>query len=302
VALVVVSAPTARAQYGSDGTITFVTHPDKGKGKDATMTQYTSGKKIRMESADSTNQAEGAFIMDGNTGVTTILMIKDKKYMQITPQQVQAAANSIKPLADTLARTYKDSSSHAQPQPQDNPNIQVTKVGTETVAGTSCDVYHIKGTNSKGESQEGEVCSAQGVGLFMMSAGLGAAVGPFGGGMSRNPAMQSRYAAWQEVAGNGRGIIKATSIENGQKHVAMEATKIDHSTPADALFDVPPGYTKFEMPSFGKTGNAAGGNTGAVDAVKNGAANGAAQGVQEVTDSAAKESTKKAAKKLLHFP
>jgi hypothetical protein len=276
------------------------------------MTQYTSGKKIRMESADSTNQAEGAFIIDGNTGVTTILMMKNKQYMQITPQQVQAAANSIKPLADTLARTYKDSSSHAQPQ--DNPNIQVTKVGTETVAGTSCDVYHIKGTNSKGESQEGEVCSAQGVGLFMMSAGLGAAVGPFGGGMSRNPAMQSRYAAWQEVAGNGRGIIKATSFENGQKHVAMEATKIDHSTPPDAMFDVPPGYTKFEMPSLksmgnasatnaanGKTGSAAG-NTGAADAVKNGAANGAAQGVQEVTDSAAKASTKSAIKKVLHFP
>jgi hypothetical protein len=299
------AVPVARAQYGADGTITFAMHNKDAHDKTTTMTQYTRGQKTRMEFPDSTGQPAGAWIIDGSTSTMTILMIPNKQYIQITPQQVKDAAATVKPTADSLAKIYGDST-HKPPHMTtgvSTTNVKVAKVGTETVAGVSCDVFHVTTTDEKGKVQEGELCSAKGVGFFMLSTAMaGASAGAYGGA-ARNPAMQANYAQFAEVVGDGRGIIKITSIDKGTKHVEMEATRIDRSTPPDALFEVPPGYTKFEMPSLksmlkGGASNSAT-NTSTSDSAK------ASQIAQKVADSASSTAAggvKNALKKHLHFP
>jgi hypothetical protein len=291
------AAQPAWAQYGSDGTVTFAMHDKDPHAKTATMTQYTSGAKIRMEIPDSTGRPAAAWIIDGTTGTMTILMIPNKKYMQITPQQAKDAAATAKPMADSLAKTYGDSSAkptHVAPV-VGAANVHVTRLGTETVAGVSCDVFRIATTDDKGQVQQGDVCSAKGVGFFMMSAAMVGASAAYAG-PAGNPAMAANYSQFRDVVGDGRGIIKITSIDKGTKHVDMEATHIDRSTPAPTLFEVPPDYTKLQMPSLKSmlTGGA-GSSATTSDSAR------AAQ-ASDSASNAASSTAKKAAKKLLHFP
>jgi hypothetical protein len=299
---VIASSPT-RAQ--SDGTITFVTHSDQG-GKDATMIQYTKGQKFRMESGGP-EPAEAAFIVDGGTGTTTILMIKDLKYMQFTKQDAQKFAANAKPYVDALPKSTETTPAPAAtPVAPTKTDIHVTKTGTAMVAGVSCDVYLITGTDNNGKPVNGEVCAAKGVGFFLSNAmvGMGAMMGGAGGGAGMG-ANQARYASYSDILSDGKGIIKISSIENGKKVVAMEATKIDRTSPPDAMFEVPPGYTKFSMPSLSQllngtpgTTNPDGSTTGGTPGAAQGAANTAATGA----GAAAADQAKAAAKKLLHFP
>jgi hypothetical protein len=125
--------------------------------------------------------------------------------------------------------------------------------------------------------------------------------------MAKNPAAREEYAAWQQVLGGGKGIVRIATIESGKKHVNMVATSIDRSVPPDAEFEVPAGYTKFQMPSLKSAlaGNANGNGSGtgnAAGSAANGVANSAAQGAQQTADSAAQQGAKNAVKKLLHFP
>jgi hypothetical protein len=296
-ALAMAAAPAARAQYGSDGTITFAMHEKDNHGKTGTMTQYTRGQKIRMEAPDSTGQPVGAWIIDGTTSTMTILLIPNKKYIQITPQTVKDAAAAVKPTADSLAKVYGDSThkaAHVAATNLDRTDVKITKVGSETVAGVSCDVYHVTTTDEKGKVQDGELCAAKGVGFFMMSAAMaGATAGGFGG--ATNPAMQARYTQFHDVLADGRGIIKITSIDKGTKHVDMEATKIDRSTPPDELFQIPPGYTKFEMPSLKSLFKSSVNNTVSSESAD-------AKHAADSASSSAADAAKKALKKKFHFP
>jgi hypothetical protein len=247
VAATLFSALPAAAQ--NDGTITFAMHGEKGDKNDVFVQSYL-GQKVRFESQDPSTGHSGAFIMDGATGTTTILMAERKMYMQFTPQDAANAATIIKPLADSLKKMGVGSSATVSTTtPQGT--FHVSQTGSETVAGTPCTVYHVSGTDAKGKSGEGEVCVAQGAGLFMMGSGGGGPMAMFAQRMASNPATSAQYAAMKQILGPGKGILKVTKIDNGNKIVVIEATKIDRATPAKELFEAPKEYTKFDMPNMG---------------------------------------------------
>jgi hypothetical protein len=246
VAIATGSTRTAGAQ--SDGTITFVTHRENSNQAQM-MVQYARGKKLRIDSGDSTQSAKGSFIIDGVTGTMTILMPSEKRYIQFTTQDAAQLGAAIKPLADSMKKNFGTTT----PSTPDKSHLSVTQTGTETVAGVTCMVYHVTGTDNNGKPTEAEICAAPGVGLFIMNAafGGGGALGAFASRMGANPQTQARYAMLKNILSDGKGIIKLTKIENGKKTVEFEATKIDRSTPPESMFDIPAGFTKFQMPSFG---------------------------------------------------
>jgi hypothetical protein len=182
----------------------------------------------------------------------TILMFENKQYMQFTPQDAAQFGASFKGLADSIKKSG-GATTPAPTPPSSQSHLTVTPTGTETVAGVTCTNYHITGTYGNGKPADGEVCAAQGVGLLMMNAlfGNGSALGAFTSRMGADPKTQSQYAAFKEVLGDGKGILKASKIENGKKTVVFEATKIDRTTPPESMFDIPAGFSKLQMPNFG---------------------------------------------------
>jgi hypothetical protein len=241
-------ARSAGAQ--SDGTITFVTHGENSN-QTHVMVQYARGKKLRIDSGDSAQSAKGSFIIDGVTGTMTILMPSQKRYMQFTTQDAAQLGAAFKPLADSMKKHF-GTTTPTTPTP-DQSHMSVTQGGTETVAGVSCTVYHVTGVDNNGKPGEAEICAAPGVGFFLMTAAFsgGGALGVFASRMGADPQTQARYAMLKTILSDGKGIIKLTKIENGKKTVEFEATKIDRSTPPESMFDIPAGFTKFQMPSFG---------------------------------------------------
>jgi hypothetical protein len=245
--LTVAGGAVASAGAQSDGTITFLTHSEIGN-RTHVMVQYARGKKLRIDSGDSTQSAKGSFIIDGASGTMTILMPSQKRYMQFTPQDAAQLGATMKPLVDSLKKGLGTTT----PTTPDNSHLSVTQTGRETVAGVSCTVYHVTGTDNNGKAVEAEICAAPGVGLLINDAlGRGGALGAFASRMGADPQTQARYAMLKNILSDGKGIVKLTKIENGKKIVELEATKVDRSTPPESLFDIPEGFTKFQMPSFG---------------------------------------------------
>ncbi|MEP6692673.1 MAG: DUF4412 domain-containing protein [Gemmatimonadaceae bacterium] len=241
-AAALVGAGAAAAQNGFNGTITFRSYEKSGPGQ--TMVQTTKGHRLRFDMGSGEGggtKEKGAWMMDGDSHTTTILIPERKQYMQITPDDIKRNAERMtsSPRA-TAARARVDSVMKAS-------KYDITKTGrTETVAGVKCEVYHASGM-SNGRKHEGDVCVADGVGfaLLDMAMGGGAMMG-MGNPASRMPEMN----ALRDLLKGNRGVLKLTEVENGQNVTRLEAIKIDRTTPSDAVFAVPPGYTKFEMPSF----------------------------------------------------
>jgi hypothetical protein len=102
----------------------------------------------------------------------------------------------------------------------------------ETIAGYQCE--HLTITEDGGATSD--VCAATGLGAFMMpSSGRG---GP--------PMAQG----WEAGLRDGGFPLKVTK---GGK-VIQEVTKIDKKSLDAALFTVPDGFTKFDMPGMGRRG------------------------------------------------
>jgi len=227
----------ARAQTGFNGTITFRSYSG---GKPSTMVQTTKGHLLRFESGPSDGNARGTMLIDGNTHTTTILIPEKKQYMQITPGDVQGPAAALAAAAAAAAMRAKSENQPTATQ------LSIVNTGrTETVAGVKCDVYHGSGI-THGQRSEGEFCVADGVGFAMLDMGIN-------GGMMgmRSPVSDTpELAALRDILKGNRGILKMSEVKNGQNVTTLEAINIDRTTPSDAAFAIPPGYTKFEMPKF----------------------------------------------------
>ena len=95
-----------------------------------------------------------------------------------------------------------------------------------------------------------EVWAAEGLGTFMglgNNGGGGGMGGMFGGKKSANA------AKWEEaLKGKGGFPLRVVTRDGkGKDSFKMEATKIEPGSLPDSLFVPPPGYSKFQMPSFG---------------------------------------------------
>jgi hypothetical protein len=227
----VTGARRAEAQSGFEGTMTFQVHADQGAPK--TVVASTKGNKLRLE-VDGGASPMGPIVIlaDGSTHTRTIVMSAQKRYM-------------------TLPAGAGDPTHMAAPDQGAVPKFTFAKTGrTETVAGENCDDFHVT-TVRDGKTEEGEMCVGKGVGLNTE------AWQSLAGGNST--AMNAQMSAIRDAIGAGNGVLKVTSIKNGQPVVAIEVTKIERKSLSDDIFSPPAGYTQMQMPQMPQMRQGAGG-------------------------------------------
>jgi hypothetical protein len=214
-------ARPAAAQGGFEGVITYEVHQNKGP---ATIVATTKGNKLRMDMQASQPGGGGGIIINADAHTKTIIIAQQKKYM-VLPDNMGNPMGGV-----------------AQPDKGATPAYTITKTGrTETVAGVSCDVIH--GTTVRdGKTEEGEICVAKGMGLNAQIWGSLAS----GAGAAQNP----QLAAIRDAVGPGNGILKVTSIKNGQPEVVIVVTKIERKSVSDDAFSPPSDYTQMQMPQM----------------------------------------------------
>ena len=224
-ALGVLALPlSARAQTGFEGTMTFVTH-SRTSAKVDTVVQTVKGNAIRMSGMGGRG---GGMIIDGDKKQMMVLDDQHKMAMVMS----QADQEKMKAMGEAAMKN-RPKAAAPKPEPSDAA-ISMTKTGkTETVAGYRCEVFHVKSTR-KDTDREGDVCIADGVGFALFSA------------MASNPMFQSSqrsgFAEYKALVGNGKGLVKSTSIENGKSVVELEMIKVDKQRVPASTFEAPAGY------------------------------------------------------------
>jgi len=172
-------------------------------------------------------------IMDGAAGTMTILMPPQKQYMVMDMKKMGQG------LGGLLGKGSKDAGSGATP----GSIPKITATGRkETIAGHECEYYVM------GDKGEMEVCSAKGLGMFMMGQS------PMGGAMS-SMASLAALATGSDAAklfADGFFPLKVVNTEHGKKEVVMEATRVEKKPLDASLFVPPPDYKEMKMPSFGR--------------------------------------------------
>lgn len=181
------------------------------------MTQYFHGAEMRM---DMGGAQAASVIMDMSSGMMTMLMPTQKAYMQYNMAQIAAG----------------------MPQKATTP-VTLSQTGTETVAGIPCTDYLVTG-GAEAAGRGVEICAAPGVPTLDPSALTKGAMAQVGARLGMNSQVLSAY---QQL--KGKGVLKVSKVENGTKTVQMVATKVDHTSPPASMFQVPDGYTKFQMPT-----------------------------------------------------
>jgi hypothetical protein len=216
----------AAAQNTFSGTITFALRSESGR--DGTLIETVSGNKVRLETTDSAHTTpRGAFIIDRGAQTFTVLMNAQQKYIVRTEADVKAMAASM--------------GGGGQGASESAGQVSVVNTGrTETIAGVSCQVYHVTGSNS----QTSDVCVAEGMGFLSGLSDLMTSMKGMGG-MATTPAMEHLG----ELLKGGRGVLKVTEYKNGQSTVVLVATKIDRTPPPASAFAPPPGYTELQLPA-----------------------------------------------------
>ena len=226
------AAPLALAQpAGFEGVVAF-----KMTGKDGNieMTQMYKGMKTRTEVSKG-GRDSSAMIMDMSTGVMTVLMPPQKTYMVM---DMRKAGQGLAGLPFGKGRKETGGGAGA---PRAMPKITATG-RKETIAGHECEYYVM------GEKGDMEVCSAKGLGMFMMGQS------PMGGGsasMAALAALGSNSDAVKLFSG-GFFPLKMVRVEGGKRETMMEATRVEKKTMDASFFVPPPDYKEMKMPSFGR--------------------------------------------------
>ncbi len=214
-----VAAPALAAAQGSfEGTVTYQVNNDNGKAQ--TMEYAVKGSKVRFNmSGESTGMmAGGGGIYDTQTGTMTTVIPQMKAYM--TMNLGDAASGS------KMAAHMDSAMSH----------YKVTKTGTETVAGTSCDDYDVVDTKTNDHSF---ACVAHGMGNWMMMGKGNMGRGGFG------TSFQSQQLA--DLFKDGFFPLKMGKYKGGKPDVQMVATKIERKSMDASEFAPPPGYKEMNM-------------------------------------------------------
>jgi Domain of unknown function (DUF4412) len=204
----------AAAQGGFEGVVTYEIHTAKAP---ATMTISSKGTKARMEmTASQSPTGNMVVLVDGTANTRTVLIPAMKKYMVLPPNAGTGSG-------------------------ADLPKYTATRTGkTETVAGETCEVIHVT-TVRGGKTEEGDACVGKGVGFNTQI--LDALAG------GRGSAMDASMASLREAIGPGNGLLKMTTIKDGQPEVAVIATKIERKTVSDDQFIPPSDFSVMQMPN-----------------------------------------------------
>ena len=219
--------PSVSAQpAGFEGVVAYKM---AGKGAGAEMTQMYKGMKSRTE-INSGGQPT-AMIMDMAAGTMTVLMPPQKAYMVMDMKKMGG-------LAGMLGTGKKDAVADSA-----SALASIKATGRkDTIAGHPCEYYVM------GEKGEAEVCSAKGLGMFMMGQS------PMGGAMSSLAALAAlgTNADAAKMFADGFFPLKVVNLEGGKKEVVIEATRVEKKALDGSLFVPPPDYKEMKMPGFGR--------------------------------------------------
>lgn len=210
-ALMLVLAPMARAQNAFEGVVTYQMNSDKGT-LTTTMTYTAKGNKVFWQSADASDpQKSAGIIIDGDKHTMTMIVPQQQMYI-------------VQPFGEKIA----------VPDSMKQGGWKMNKVGSETVAGFSCDDYQI--VNPQGKPDE-KICAAHGLGNFTM-----------GGAMDK-----SAQAQWQQhlsgmTAALSGGFFPLKMVR-ADGSTEMEAVKVEKSSVSDATFAPPAGYKAMSVPA-----------------------------------------------------
>lgn len=177
--------------------------------------------------SDSSKPQSASTIMDMDKMEMTMLMPEQKMYM-------------VMPIKKAVDKVVE----HAE---KNGMNAEVERTGkTEKILGYTCDQILVKDLD---RGTVTEMWVATELGTFGGLAPSGGGGGMFGGRKS------ATAAKWEEVL-KGKGGFPMRVITRNAKNMdketfKMEATKIEPGELPDSLFLPPPGFQKFQMPSFG---------------------------------------------------
>lgn len=209
-ALMLGLAPVAGAQSAFEGVVTYHMSSEKGT-LSTTMTYTAKGNKVFWQSADASDPGKSAgIIIDGDAHTMTMIIPQQQMYI------VQPFTAKMD-VPDSMAKG----------------NWKMNKVGSETVAGISCDDYQI--VDSQGKNDE-KICAAHGLGNFTM-----------GGAMDNKARNQwASHLSGMTALSGGFFPLKAVRADGTTE---MEAVKVEKTSVSDAVFSPPAGYKSMSVPT-----------------------------------------------------
>jgi len=210
-ALMLGLAPMARAQNAFEGVVTYKMNSEKGT-LTTTMTYTAKGNKVFWQSADANDpQKTAGIIIDGDAHTMTMIIPQQQMYI-------------VQPFNEKMA----------VPDSMKSGNWKLNKVGSETVAGISCDDYQVVDAQGKPDAK---ICAAHGLGNFTM-----------GGTMDKSARNQwtSHLSGMTSAMAGGFFPLKAIRADGTTE---MEAVKVEKSSVSDATFAPPAGYKSMSVPA-----------------------------------------------------
>ncbi|HZS60352.1 MAG TPA: DUF4412 domain-containing protein [Gemmatimonadaceae bacterium] len=204
-------APAAGAQNAFEGVVTYKMNSDKGTLM-TTMTYTAKGNKVFWQSADANDPSKSAgIILDGDAHTMTMIIPQQQMYI-------------VQPFNEKMA----------VPDSMRSGSWKLNKIGSETVAGVSCDDYQV--VDPQGKPDE-KICAAHGLGNFTM-----------GGTMDKSARNQwaSHLSGMTSAMAGGFFPLKAVRADGSTE---MEAVKVEKSSVSDATFAPPAGYKAMSVPA-----------------------------------------------------
>jgi hypothetical protein len=244
--------PASIAAQGTfAGSITYQVDPSGTgiQGGPTAMTFEVNGPHRRI---DITMDAGSGTDAGGMGGMAAMMGRSISTIMDESSDTIKTLFNDKKlyivhAMAPPSKSAVPDLQSPSQPDKSTQPPaVQFTKTGkTETIAGVPCDDYLV----AQGDPQKQTlVCNARGFGFLWGSpTGLLSRMQQMGPGMSQYSDMMKQFK-------DGFFPLKVAQVSNGQEHIQMVATKIDHTAPAAAAFQVPSDFTSLQMGGMGGAG------------------------------------------------
>ncbi len=224
---VALSGARVEAQAGFEGVATFIMR-DKQNHKADTIQQSTKGKSVRMDGLSRDGRKGGGMIIDGEKKRFIVIDDEDKTAMIMSQDDQEKMRARAEGMTRNMPKT------RTPPTATPERGMDITKTGrTETVAGVRCEVYHGVSTG-KADKSEGDICIADGVGFGMFSA------------LASNPMFQQSrsrlFDQYRKILGDGKGVIKATTVEGGSSYVSLELIRLEKKKIPESAFEPPVGY------------------------------------------------------------
>jgi hypothetical protein len=252
-ALAFAAAPAAAA----DGVLIA----QKMTSGDKVVTHQTQIEKTRMRSETDQNGRKVVMVFDGAAGVLRTFDEQNKTYTEMTRADVERMSaqmqGAMAQMQQQLQNLPPEQRARVEAMMQGGrgmvgsmvgPPPEYAKVGTDTVGKWRCDKYE----GTKNGQKSSEICTVEPSAFGLTGADFEVAkqLAEFFSKMM--PAgMDSMFRLGSPGPKGFSGLpVRTVSFRNGAPSSTMEVTDVSRQNFPDALFAVPAGFTKREMPGM----------------------------------------------------